>query len=122
MAGRARIPVASVNQAVNPLGKIFLTNSNFMAAVRQYIVVSVLACRLDFLCFLCVVHVYSSHIVICFGMCWSLFLAGCCLVFTLTVHYSGWPLHLNQLLKVDIFVLLFKTQVCIQKSLMSLAK
>lgn len=81
--------------------------------------VSVPACRL---CFLCAVHVYSLHIMVCFGMCWSLFLAGCYLVSTLTVHCSEWPLHLDQLLKVDIFVLLFKTQFCIQKSLMLLAK
>lgn len=37
VAGRARSPVAAVNQAVNPLGKIFLTYSNWAAAVYQYI-------------------------------------------------------------------------------------
>lgn len=72
-----------------------------------------------------------------FSLCWAfifftyldlfwdvlkLIFSGQYLVFTLTVHCSGWPLPLNQLLKMDIFLLLFKTQFCIQKSLMSLAK
>lgn len=91
-----------------------------MAAVHQYIVVSVPGCQLGSLY---VEHVYSSHTVICFEMCWSLFSTGQYLVFTLTVHCSEWwPVHLDQLLKVDIFVLLFKTEFCTQKSLMSLAK
>lgn len=61
--------MAAVNQAVNPLGKVFLTYSNFAAAAHQYIVVSVPCCRLGFLCFLCAGHLYSSHTLIYFGMC-----------------------------------------------------
>lgn len=82
--------MAAVNQAVNALGKIFLVYCNFAATVHQYIVVSVLGLRVGFLCFLCVLHVGSSHTVFCFVMCEAFLLAGRYQVFTSAVQCSGW--------------------------------
>lgn len=82
--------MAAVNQALNTLGKIFLMYSNFAATVHQYIVVSVPGLRVGFLCFLCVLHVCSSHTVFCLVMCEAFLLAGRYQVFTFAVQSSGW--------------------------------